>query len=214
VKNLVLIWIVLTVLILLAMSFSTGNSGYAVVMFVLGFMFSMAVLAVILALGRFADKISSKPASVLQEFSHDALNIATKIVYVKTVDMILFTAYELILETKNIRSTTFTYDNIPISTIEELNVWLEFDVLEFLPTQQWVDVKMVPETEAESTLSYVKAFFMQGFNDVFVESTASTCWCLQMINNDNEGMFLVAVNKKPKNHVQLETALSKLFDSI
>jgi len=208
-KNLAIAWIILTTLILLIAAI--GTRPYGVVVFILGFMISMAALAAILALGWLVDKFGSNQTKGLRDVSNEALNIATKIVYVKTIDKSLFTAHELSLVTGEIKSTTFSYDKIP-SRIEELSTWLEYDVLDFLSTQQWVNILIVSDTELQSILSDIRALCMQGLEEPFVKASTDIYWCLQMVNDNNEGLFFVADYNKPINYIEFEIVLSRLFD--
>lgn len=174
----------------------------------LGVIITVLVLIVISA---FCGYMGFKNERRLKEANQEALSISTKIIYVKTIDKILFKVYELSLITKEIRTTTFLQDEIPIKRFEQLNTWLETDVLDFLSDKQWVNVRTVDDDEVELAYNEIRTLCIQ--DEPFVNSVTDIHWCLQLINSENEGFFIVAIDKKPKNYIRFESILSQLFNN-
>jgi len=136
----------------------------------------------------------------------DAFDIVTKIVYVKTDDGDAFAAYELDIANGDLQKTTFARENTP----GELAAWLEADVLDFLAGRQWTYVRPVNIVKAETAAKQL--FALCGFDIPSIPSGGKAGWCLHLLNKDNEGIFLVALDTKPQNFAEFESILAQLFE--
>jgi hypothetical protein len=153
-----------------------------------------------------------KQRKLAEQIQQDGIDVATRIVYVQTIDKIHFKAYELSLITGEIKTINFSSDEIPKMDSEQRREWLADYVLDFLATKQWVYQKSISHADVEKANNEIKALCMQlSIYKPFVKATTDINWCLQLVNDDNEGTFVVATEEKPKNHLQFEEYLSTLF---
>ena len=144
----------------------------------------------------------------------ETVNIGTKIIYVKTYDKLLFKAYELSLLTKELRTTFFTFAEIPIENPEQLFDWMHDDMLydknkNFFKDKAWQTEGTVSEAELALTQKLKELCIQSGPDFV---SAADIFWGLFIINEDFEGSYLVAGDEKPPNYLEFESVLAQLFD--
>jgi hypothetical protein len=153
-----------------------------------------------------------KMRKLAEQIKQEGIDIATRIVYVQTTNKILFKANELSLKTGEIKTMYFSSNEIPKMNSEQMREWLAYNVLDFLATRQWMYQKPISSAEVEKAYNEIKALCMQlTIHEPLVKAITDINWCLQLVNDDNEGTFVIATEKKPKNYLQFEEYLSTLF---
>jgi len=174
-----------------------------------GIIIAVAVL-IILVVGVTLNVISmirkSRKEKLTKEEHQKALDSATKVLYIKTADDELFTAYEMSIETKKMKEARFSYNEIPIKTEEELSTWLEADASTFLLEKEWADVNISHDENALNAYREINDICMQDGESAF-RTMRDTYWFLQFLDDDNKGLLSVAIDRKSQNQEGLKKML-------
>ncbi|MCL2606360.1 MAG: hypothetical protein FWD93_03680 [Coriobacteriia bacterium] len=169
----------------------------------------LAVLLVVGVVGALTVYMSMRQKRMLRQISEDAVEVATRVLYVKSADQIQFTAYDLSLETGKVRTTRFSAAEIPSANTDELAAWLDTGIADFLSSKEWKQVRVANTVEVEHLSSKLKTLCAQV--EPFVGAGTSACWTLHLTSSEGEGLVIVVTKTAPQNHAEFEQALSRFF---